>query len=358
MSKALNMRITIYIFTLFSMFLLLVPEMVAQEKKSEIPDGWRQGAGLGVDISQLLQINPKVGAGQNRIGFGGAFNYFAKYKKKRLNWDNTVAWQFGVQRLGSGFIAQGTTERIPFQKAIDELRFNSKVGYKTSENSKFFYAANLSFLSQLTKTFEGPNSYPGFYLSDITDIDTSYTGNPLLSKFFSPATITLSIGMDYNPTEDLSIYYSPVGGKFIVVADDQIAARGVHGNTVKGTPVNGLYPEFNNVDAQLGSLLRINYSENYLENKINLTSVLTLFSNYVREPQNIDVEWNSEVNITILKKIQVALLVNVFYDHDVKVQITDYDFPSGIRKDPEGNPVTGRRVSLTQQLLIKYATTF
>lgn len=351
------MKFAIYYFVLLGLLLSFPDYTYAQDKK-EVPDGWQNGAGLGVDMSQLLQINPKVGAGQNRLGFGGAVNYFAKYKKKRLAWDNAASWQFGVQRLGSGIIAQGTTDKIPFQKAIDELRVNSKFGFKTADTSKFSYAANVSFLSQLTKTFEGPKSYPGFYLSDITSVDTSYTGDPLQSKFFSPATITLSVGIDYKPTENLSIYYSPVGGKFIIVADDDIAARGVHGNPTRGQKVDGRFADYDNVDAQLGSLLRMNYSSNFLEEKMTLTSAITLFSNYVRQPENIDVDWTNELNLKILKNIQLAFLVNVFYDHDVKVQITDYAFPSGIRKDEDGNPVTGRRVSLTQQLLIKYATTF
>lgn len=352
------MKFTIYLLTLLGILTFRGQQLCAQENKKEIPDGWRRGAGLGLDMSQLLQINPKVGSGQNRVGFGGAVNYFAKYKKDRLAWDNTASWQFGIQRLGSGIIAQGTTDKIPFQKAIDELRFNSKYGFKAADTSRFFYAANLSFLSQLTKTFEGPNSYPGFYLTDITSIDTSYAGDPLQSRFFSPATITLSVGIDYTPVDNLSIYYSPVGGKFIIVADDEIAAKGVHGNPVRGTAVDGRFADFDNVDAQLGSLLRMNYSNNFLEEKMNITSALTLFSNYVRQPQNIDVDWTNELNLKILKNIQFAVLVNIFYDHDVKVQITDYDFPSGIRKNAEGNPVTGRRVSVTQQLLIKYATTF
>lgn len=352
------MKFLIYCFSVCLGLLAVAPPISAQDDKKEIPDGWRRGAGLGVDMSQLLQINPKVGAGQNRLGFGGAVNYFAKYKKARLNWDNTSAWQFGVQRLGSGIIAQGTSDKIPFQKAIDELRFNSKVGYQASDSSRFSYAANVSFLSQLTRTFEGPKSYPGFYLSDITSIDTSYSGNPLLAKLFSPATITLSVGIDYKPGENFSIYYSPIGGKFIIVANNEIASRGVHGNRVRGTPVDGRYVDFDNLDAQLGSLLRMNYSSNFLEDKMTLTSNLNLFSNYVRDPQNVDVDWTNELNLKIFKNIQLSFLVNVFYDHDVKVQITDYAFPSGIQKDVEGNPVTGRRVSLTQQLLIKYATTF
>jgi len=44
---------------------------------------WKTGASLGLDFSQLFQLNPRQGAGQNRIGAGTAITAFAKIKKKR-----------------------------------------------------------------------------------------------------------------------------------------------------------------------------------------------------------------------------------------------------------------------------------
>ena len=132
-----------------------------EEEKKEPVIGWETGAGLGFDLSQLLQINPKQGAGQNRIGLGGALSIFGKYTKDRIAWDNSGNWQFGVQKLGNGPLPTG--EKIPFQKAIDELRLNSKFGYKISETSKFYYAADLGFLSQITSTWAGTDTVPGFF---------------------------------------------------------------------------------------------------------------------------------------------------------------------------------------------------
>jgi len=54
-------------------------EEVKKTKKDSI---WDIGLGIGVDGVQLLQLNPRVGSGQNRVGFGGAINFSAKYKKK------------------------------------------------------------------------------------------------------------------------------------------------------------------------------------------------------------------------------------------------------------------------------------
>lgn len=325
------------------LFLLVATTTWAQNAAPDTLQGWRNGAGIGFDFAQLFQLNPRQGAGQNRLGLGGAANFFAKYRNGRLAWDNLANWQFGLQRLGSGLVAQGTTQKIPFQKAIDEFRLNSKIGYKTSDTSKFFYTADLSLFSQITPTYNDAG-LPGNFPAALSDTSA------LLSRFFSPATITLSAGMDYKPHPTLSFYYSPIGAKFIIVADDAIAATGVQGNPVT-KDADGDIIDFKNVDAQFGSLLRANYANKYFENRLTYTSALLLFSNYLNNPQNIDVDWTNELGLTIVKGLQLALTVNVFYDDDIQVQITDYDAPNGIRG-------VGKRVSLTQQLLLKYNVTF
>lgn len=332
------------------LLLLAAPAVNAQDAAAadakEPEKAWKTGAGVGLDFAQLLTINPRQGAGQNRVGFGGAINLFANYRMGRLAWDNLGLWQFGIQRLGSGIIAQGSDTKIPFQKAIDELRLNSKIGYKIAENSKLFYAADFSLLSQLTPTYKGTADFPGNFLSDISGQNLSP-----LSKLFAPATVTLSVGIDYKPLPNLSFFYSPIGAKWIMVTDDAIAATGVHGNPVEGTPVNGIYPTFDNTASQLGSLLRMNYTAKYFKEKVAYTSAMTLFSNYLANPQNIDVDWTNEFAVTLAKGLQASLLFNVFYDDDVLVQITDYDAPNGVSG-------LGKRVSMTQQLLIKYNLVF
>lgn len=309
----------------------------------EVEKAWNTGAGMGFDFAQLFQFNPRQGAGQNRLGMGGAANFFANYKKDRLAWDNLSSWQFGLQRLGSGVIAQGTTEKIPFQKAIDELRLNSKMGYKTSENSKFFYAANLSLISQFVPTYTDPG-LPGNFPNALSD------DSNLLSTLFAPATITISAGMDYKPTDKISIYYSPLGGKFIIVGNDEIAAMGVHGNPVE-KDAQGNIVSFRNVLSQMGSILRLNYSSKFMEDRLTFSSALLLFSNYLENPQNVDVDWTNEFAITVLKNLQLSATMNIFYDDDVLVQITDYSAPNGVSG-------LGKRVSLTQQILLKYSIVF
>ena len=317
----------------------------AQEEE-EAPNGWTVGAGLGLDFAQLLQINPKQGAGQNRLGFGSAVNVFANRKMGRSLWESTGSWQFGMERLGAGAFVAGSDATIPFQKSIDELRLNSKYGVQANDNETLYWAGNFTFLSQATPAYQytGDGAPAGNFITDFLNQDI----DPL-SQFFAPATVTLSIGVDWKPNDNFSIFYSPLGAKAIIVGNDIIAAQGVHGNPVERDE-NGLITSFENTDFQVGSIAQIAY-KSAIGERGNFTSGLQLYSNYLRNPQNIDVDWNSSFSYELFKNFQLQLLLNVFYDDDVLVQVTDYDFPNGVSG-------LGKRVSIAEQILLAYSVTF
>ncbi|MFZ4560280.1 MAG: DUF3078 domain-containing protein [Saprospiraceae bacterium] len=226
------------------------PRGTAKQKKA--PTDWQTGAGIGLDFSQLLQINPRQGAGQNRIGAGTALTVFAKRKKGRTALDNTASWQFGVQRLGSGPPANGG--KLPFQKVIDEFRISSKTGYRASDTSSFFYAADFTCAARLRLRTAAQNS--------IREISCKF-----------------------------------------------------------------------------------------VEGKLRLVSQMILYSNYLRNPQNVDIDWTNELVYTVSKPLRLSLNMNVFYDDDVLVQITDFDAQGGVQG-------VGKRVSITQQFPMKYAINF
>jgi hypothetical protein len=307
-------------------------------------DGWKSGGGFGLDLGQLLQLNPKVGSGENRLGFGGAVSYFAKYKKGLLSWDNIGSLNLSVVKLGTGVLASTASfakVKQPFQKSIDELRISSRIGYKTSATSKWSYALDFGFLSQLTPTYRGTDNK-----NYMKQFNTSQIKTSLVSQLFAPASITLAPGIDYKPKENLSFFLAPFGLKSIIVANNALAKLNIHGNDWN-SPTD--YKLSNN---QLGGLLKGTWTGKYGKDKVTHNSVLTLFSNYLREPQNVDVDWINEFGFNISKSFQITMLTDIFYDHDVKVQITDYNEVGGVKS------TLGRRVNFTEQLLFKYNIIF
>ena len=79
-----------------------IDELKKTTGEIELEEGWNFGGGVGLDLGQMLFINPPAGSGQNRFGFGGAMNYFGNYRQGRLLWDNIIGLNLGMQKLGSG----------------------------------------------------------------------------------------------------------------------------------------------------------------------------------------------------------------------------------------------------------------
>jgi len=344
------LRAPIFIFIL----LFIGTQVIGQEQDTTEVKPWEINLGLGTDISQLLQINPKVGAGENRFGIGWVINSTANYKKDKLAWDNSVIWNFSIQRLGEGFLPGGE-EKVPFQKSIDEIRLASKVGYKFNDKSKFFYAVDFSFLSQLTKTYDGN------YLKDIKEPEII---NDPISRFLAPGQVTFSVGIDYKPSKRFSFFLSPVGYKSILVLDDAIAddvvrnsqgeiTGSVHGNPITTDETNTILLDYNLARHEIGSLFRASYTDIFQEGKIKLKSGLVMYFNYLTDASRIDYEWTTETNIQIIKGLHLSLFTSFFYDYDVFAYRSNNNLEEGVNPTPERD-----LISFTEQLVIKYNISF
>ncbi|MCH2022011.1 MAG: DUF3078 domain-containing protein [Saprospiraceae bacterium] len=335
-------------------------EIVNAQEPGGKQNHWKLGGAVGMDFAQMLFVNPKFGAGEDKIGIGGNLSFFAKYKQNRLSWDNFLGLTFGVQRLGS------FRRQIPFQKSVDELRLTSKFGYSITDQSPFGYAFDVLFLSQITPTFEGNILSPN---SDSVTLP--------IAQFCSPATLTLSPGIGFKKKTNLGEFHallSPASLKLIFVASDTTARLGLHGNPYSTGVTEqefidtwGVRPDgqfgtnifYAKNSIQFGATLKAGYSHKFFKYKegekdkfrLVLATTLNLYSNYMRMPQHIDVEWITNVDLMLFKGLSISLMTNLFWDYDVLVQVDeDGDITTGVN----GYESQGRRVSFMQSLLIKY----
>lgn len=311
---------------LYLLFILLCTTHVAwsqagDDRLKELNDkvklegeGWKSGGAFGTDFAQLALINPKIGGGDNKIGLGGLGTFFTNYKKGKLYWDNNFSLQLAVQELADA----------PWQKSLDVLRLGSRIGSQI-KGEKLSAALDVQLQTLLLNTYEGNILNPKE--EDSLDV---------VAKLFSPATISVSPGLDWKPNAHFSLFYSPASLRMLYVADKKIADLDIHGN------------EKNKQSRlSLGSNVKALYTNKYYNEKVALKSSLDLYSDYLDKPQNIDVLWSNDIGVALFKNLSLNLLVETFYDDNVSV-IKDKD------KYKANKTGTGKAVSITEALYIKY----
>ncbi|HEY6062497.1 MAG TPA: DUF3078 domain-containing protein [Chitinophagaceae bacterium] len=238
---------------------------------------WRKGGLIALNFSQVSLTNWAAG-GQNSIAGNSIINYFANYKRGKNAWDNYLD-------LGYGLVLQGKDSRMV--KSDDRIDLSSKYGRQASRN--WYYSALFNFRSQFTAGYNYPND------------------SVVISKFLSPGYVLLSPGMDYKPNAHFSLFLSPATLRFVIVADKLLSAAGAY----------GVHPG-KTIKTEAGAFLRAVFKKD-LSPVLNLQSSLDLFSNYLHNPQNIDINWQTLFLLKVSKYISASLSLQVLYDDDTKI---------------------------------------
>jgi hypothetical protein len=257
---------------------------------------WKSGGDLSLTFSQVSLNNWSAG-GENSMAGALLFNAFSNYKKEKSAWDNSI-------QLGYGLTKQGSDNLI---KTDDRLLMTSKYGY--SAGGSWYYSGLLDFKSQLTTGYQDPPE-----------------NTKVISEMFAPAYIQYSLGMDYKPNDDFSLYMSPVTGKMTIVLDDSLSLAGAYGVDA-GEKIRNEY----------GASIKTIFKKSNVVKNVDFFTRLDLFSNLVDNPQYVDVDWEARLNMKINNYLSAVASLNLLYDHDVKYV------------DADGN-VKGPRVQ-TKQLL-------
>ncbi len=243
--------------------------------------GWNNG-GLGnLTFSQVALYQWSAG-GEPSLSGAALLNLFANYLTLESSWKNALD-------LGFGLVKQGDLTR----KTNDKIDFTSQYGRKASE--KWKYSALLNFRTQFTDGYT--------YYGD--------TAKSKISDFFSPAYLTGSVGMEYNPTDNFSLFLSPLASKLTFVVDDSLSAAGQF----------GVEPG-NKFRAELGGYVRVAYTVKLMEN-VTLGSKIDFFSNYMDKPGNVDVNFELLLSMQINKYLAATVNMNGIYDDDINVTRKD-----------------------------------
>jgi hypothetical protein len=249
-----------------------------QAQDAEIQDTlWRFSGTTSLNLSQLSLTNWAAG-GDNSLSGNALVNLAANYTKDKTSWENTLT-------LGFGLIKQGDD---PTRKSDDQIDMASKLGIKASD--KWFYTGLLGFKTQFAEGSDNPG-----------DVD-----RVMISNFMAPGYLNFSLGMDYKPSEGFSLFLAPVASKFTFVLDDILSSAGSF----------GLDPG-QSVQGEFGGYIKIAYKKEILKN-VTLDTKLDFFSNYLDNPQHIDVNWDMLLTFKVNDYLSASLLTQLIYDYDIQ----------------------------------------
>lgn len=273
-------------------------QLRAQSKDSL--DGWKTTGVFGVNFSQTSLTNWAAG-GQNSFALNGFFNLSANYKKNKNVWDNSLD-------MGYGLLRQGKEKK--FMKTDDKIDLLSKYGREAFKN--FYYAAMLNFRTQMAPGYNYPND------------------SVVISDWLAPAYTIAAIGMDYKPNKYFSAFIAPFTGKLTFVNNQKLADEGAFGvEKAKFDDSGVMISKGERTKKEFGGYIRIIYSRNkftpeFLKN-LSFTTKINLFSNYLENPQNIDINWETLITMKVNKYITVSLNNNMIYDDDVIITLDKND---------------------------------
>lgn len=271
------------------------------QEKTEVPKLWKKGGDFSINFSEVSFSNWAAG-GKNSISGVAFFNAFANYSKDRMSWDNTLNFGYGLMK----------EQQRSVIKSEDKFELNSKVGYKMTESGKWFFSGLVNFRTQFDDGFNYAN-----------------INQPVrISGLLAPAYLSIATGFDYKPNDRFTLFASPLSGKFTFIADDDLSAIGAFG-----------VDPGKKFRAELGATVKSELKMKVAKN-VDAVTNLALFSNYLRNPQNIDINWDFRLNMKVNEYLSANFVTNLIYDDDILIPLDRND--DGI---VDGK---GRRIQLKQ----------
>lgn len=258
------------------------------------PKLWLLKAITSLNGNQTSFYNWAAG-GRNNISAIGFIDASAKYKNNNAKWDTDFKFALG----GLKYI-DSTGRKDGLQKTDDRIDIASSFGYEFKKT--WFYTLAFGFKTQSLDGFNFPND------------------SVRISGFFAPAYTTISTGIEYTPKPWINFYLSPVAGKNTMVKIQELADQGAFGVE------KAILDEAGNVVTkgktsrnEFGAYFRLRFQKEIAKN-IEMKTRLELFSNYIKNPQNIDVNAENILAFKVNSWFSSSLQWNLIYDDDVKIR--------------------------------------
>ena len=267
---------------------------------------WTHTGLFSIGINEGFLHNWAAGGEIASLAVNSIFQGNLTYLNHGSIWSNTLNLSYGLNYVYSNsFVPRKTDDRIDF---------TSKFGSRLNHSTDFYYSALFNFKSQFTHGYD--YTVPGWQKAPTSDL-------------FSPAYLTLALGMEYRKGADISLFLSPLAGREVLANAryTSLTAQGAFGID------SGKTNKF-----QLGAYFSGRYKVDVKKN-MTFTTRLDLYSNYLAKnttndagvvvkqdnPGNIQCLWD---NLCVLKAYKVLSLtfgLTMVYDNNFPYSSTYID---------------------------------
>ena len=224
-----------------------------------------------------------VGGGTNNFSGTLKFDYEWEYKYKGWDWLTNFDSAYGLAKY----------KNAPFARKIDDrILLQSIIGKEFTKNLSF--SAFFNFTSQIG------NGYKYSKDSDNNEI------RELTTRILSPAYFQLGSGFLWKKDEKLWINYSPIASRLILVS------KKFTQDLKSGDSYFGVLPNKTS-RYELGANLTFHSEGNLLEN-VKYKQDLKLFSNYLEDASNVDLDYLAQIDVDVNPLLSTQLIFQLIYD--------------------------------------------
>ena len=266
--------------------------------QDEIEDKKWKKSGNAVFLVNQSSFSNWTSGGQSSISGTLKVDYNYNYSDDGWAWDTKIFSNFGLNKISGSEFLKKTDDRIEVNSVLGKKFNNDVIG-------KWSYSSFFNFQTQFAKGYRfGKDS----------------NGNPNRtekSRFFSPATLQLGVGLYWKKSKDFWVNVAPMTGKLILV--NRFFTETLNENeTYFGVKKGG------NSRFELGASVRAYYKSEIFKN-INLENRLSLYSDYLDRPQNVDFDCTFNFVMKVNQYISTNLIFQFVYDdNEIKrVQIRE-----------------------------------
>ena len=266
----------------FLLFFLIFSINTFSQEKSQKDSLWTTRGNVAILLNQT-GFSDWVGGGTNNFSGTLKFDYEWEYRDKGWDWLTNVESAYGLAKY----------KNAPFARKIDDrILIQSIVGKEFTKNLSF--SAFFNFTSQLGNGYK--------YKKDSNNNEI----RELTTRIFSPAYFQLGSGFLWKKDETLWVNYSPIATRLILVSKK--FTQDLTGDDT----YFGVLPNKSS-RYELGANLTFHSEGNLLEN-IKYKQDLKLFSNYLEDASNIDLDYLVQIEVDINPFLSTQLIFQLIYD--------------------------------------------